>query len=53
MFSIQGKAGFTNLTGVDYCQSAVDLAKGITKEEEVDVIYEVQSETHEVLIILQ
>ncbi|XP_046396710.1 EEF1A lysine methyltransferase 2 [Ischnura elegans] len=33
--------GWKDLTGVDYSQSAIDLAKGIAKSEEVSISYQV------------
>ena len=35
----QAHHGYTNLTGVDYSQSAVDLASSIAAEEQVNIKY--------------
>jgi len=35
------KEGFTNITGVDYCQEAIELARKVSLENDVEVTYEV------------
>ena len=35
----QAHHGYTNLTGVDYSQSAVDLASSVAAEEQVKIKY--------------
>ena len=35
----QARHGYTNLTGVDYSQSAVDLASSVAAEEQVNIKY--------------
>lgn len=49
----QAHHGYTNLTGVDYSQSAVDLASSVAVEEQVNIKYMVSDFFFTVKIDLQ
>lgn len=38
---LQHKEGFENLTGVDYSEKAIQLAKSVAEEEDINIVYEV------------
>jgi len=39
---MQAKDGYQSLTGVDYCSYAVELAKCIACDEQLDIQYQVR-----------
>jgi len=43
MHHVQAKNGFHSLTGIDYSSYAIELAKSIASDEQLDIQYEVRT----------